>query len=647
MVVLLFVMAGAMLWGTPTAAAQNSTLQGLSVQSNPARSLPGTAITLRGNGYEACPDYGNRTVSVLWDGHGTGVSAPISSNGTFSTSFLIPAGTPVGDHWVYGQCQDGGDWARAVVKVTAPVSLAVTLSSTAGAPGSKVTVRGSGFDTCPDYGTRRADVLWDGYGTGVAVPIGANGTFTASLPVPADAAGGEHLVYGRCVDGGEWARAPFSVVPVVKSTTTAPPTSADRQQQAGVPPLTPPTSSGQPSTPPASSGQPPASSSSPSTPGPGAGGQQSAQEEKGKAEDKTEDPWQRPGFLDAIPTPGQVWGFLTSGGALALLIVPLLGWFLIGWPAELFNTTYRENESTIRRWLPFLPKERPARATSWPVVVAFAGVAALLMTAVQVNVTSLRQFAPVAFGYFIAIPLVVLAYEYAIEQRLRITPGGDAARLRVIGMALVIAVVCSAVSRLLSFQPGYVYGLLLGYTIVRTRDAWHVRVKAGAVLRGVVVLVALAACAWLFWQFGVRAAAEKPGASAALVTLDTLLSQIVVLSLETLAIGLVPVRFLHGAILFQWNRRVWLAVYATVLVLFTVVLIHWRRGTTWEAVIRSFWLFAAFCAGSLLFWAFFAVREAYKSRRVPWHRLPHHRGGTRRPREHDVHSQLNRKRATK
>ncbi|WP_340682743.1 FGLLP motif-containing membrane protein [Amycolatopsis coloradensis] len=626
LVALLFVMAGILLWGTPTAAEQNSTLQGLSIRPNPARSLPGTAVTLRGDGYGACPDYGNRTVNVLWNGQDTGVSAPISSSGTFSTSFVVPAGTPVGDHWVYGQCQDGGDWARAVVKVTAPVSLAVTLSSTTGAPGSKVTVRGRGFDTCPDHGTRRADVLWDGYGTGVSVPIGANGTFTAPLPVPADAAGGEHLVYGRCVDGGEWARATFSVVPAVGSTTTTPPTDVARgqQQQPGGTPFIPPASSGPPSTPPVDSSRPPAPSASPSTPGPGVDGRQSAQGEEGmtKAEDESEEPWQRPGFLDAIPTPGQVWEFLTSGGALALVIVPLLGWFLIGWPAELFNTTYRENESTIRRWLPFLPKERPARATSWPVVVAFAGVAALLMTTVQVNVTSPRQFAPVAFGYFIAIPLVVLAYEYAIEQRLRSAFGGDAARLRVIGMALVIAIVCAAVSRFFSFQPGYVYGLLLGYTIVRARGTWHVRVKAEAVLRGVVVLVALAACAWLFWQFGVRAAAEKPGAPAALVALDTLLSQIVVLSLETLVIGLVPVRFLHGAILRQWNRRIWLAVYATVLILFTVVLIHWRSGTTWGDVLRSFWLFAAFCVGSLLFWAFFAVREAHKSRRLPWHRLP-------------------------
>jgi hypothetical protein len=367
------------------------------------------------------------------------------------------------------------------------------------------------------------------------------------------------------------------------------------------------------------SGQPPSSSS----PGTGGGtGPQSAQGGDESTRDGTgggsDGSWQRPGFLDAIPTPGQVWEFLTGGGALALLVVPLLAWFLIGWPAELFNTTYRENESTIRRWLPFLPKERPARATSWPVVVGFAGVAALLMTAVQVNVTSVRQSVPVAFGYFIAIPLVVLAYEYAIEQRLRITSGGDAARLRIIGVGLAIAVGCAAVSRFVGFQPGYVYGLLLGYTIVRARDTCHVRVRAEAVLRGVAVLVALAACAWLFWQFGTRAAAVAQGAPAALVALDTLLSQIVVLSLETLVIGLVPVRFLHGAILRQWNRRVWLAVYAAVLALFAVVLVHWRRETTWDEALRSFWLFAAFCAGSVLFWAVFAARELYLSRRVSW-----------------------------
>jgi hypothetical protein len=58
-------------------------------------------------------------VDVLWNGHVTGVTAPIRSDGTFSATFTVPADALHGNnYWVYGRCQDGGDSGRATFTVT-------------------------------------------------------------------------------------------------------------------------------------------------------------------------------------------------------------------------------------------------------------------------------------------------------------------------------------------------------------------------------------------------------------------------------------------------------------------------------------------------------------------------------------------------
>ncbi|SDJ03751.1 hypothetical protein SAMN04488074_101340 [Lentzea albidocapillata subsp. violacea] len=551
----------------------------LSVWLNPVSGPPGTSVTVSGKGYNTCPDYGSRTVDVLFDGFGTGVTAPIRADGTFSAAMTVPTEATTGDHLVYGRCQDGGEYATATFTVTAapqsdPV---ITLRPQTGRPATQVTVRGTGFTACQD---NRVEILWDESTTGAAA-VSADGTFTATFSVPRNASVTNHRVVAQC-PGGDYAHAAFRVNPgQAAPTTTSPPV---------VTTTTPPTTSSE------TTSAPPTTTSGQDvvTTTPTSG-------------------WPEPEFVTSMPTASQV---LDSAAALfpwgILLVIAV--WLLVGWPAELFNNTYKKNEPTIRRWLGLRGERKPARPTAWPLVLLFAAIAACLLTWVQAGPGVGRADIAQALGYLIAIPLVAISYEFAIETHYRNGPAGGIARLRIVVPALVVAVVCAVVSRWLDFVPGYVYGLLIAYNDIKARDSDPLRVRAAGVLRGVVLLFALACGAWVLWQFGTHPATAGDATSLPLRVLDTALVQIAVLSMETLAIGLIPIDFLHGGLLRKWSRRVWFAVYLPAALLFVLLLLGpqqtlQREGSRSVDVLKSIWLFVGFCAGSFLFWGFFKWRN--------------------------------------
>lgn len=89
--------------------------------------------------------------------------------------------------------------------------LSVSLSPAYGPAGSAVTVSGKGYDGCLDHGDRTVSVLWDGSSTGVFAPVQGNGTFSATIIVDASAGISDHLVFGACTNGANWASATFTV----------------------------------------------------------------------------------------------------------------------------------------------------------------------------------------------------------------------------------------------------------------------------------------------------------------------------------------------------------------------------------------------------------------------------------------------------
>ena len=104
--------------GVVGSAAAFTAATPLSVTVTPGSGTVGTTVTVHGTGYNSCPDYGDRTVNVLWDGFGTGTTVPIRSDGTITAHITVPSSTGLGSHYVYGQCVDSGEWARTTFTVT-------------------------------------------------------------------------------------------------------------------------------------------------------------------------------------------------------------------------------------------------------------------------------------------------------------------------------------------------------------------------------------------------------------------------------------------------------------------------------------------------------------------------------------------------
>ncbi|MGW3999379.1 hypothetical protein ACWEF6_38300 [Amycolatopsis sp. NPDC004772] len=196
--------------GTTTPKTGATTAQPrLATTTDLAKGLPGTSVNFSGTGYTACPAEGTRKVDVLWDGYGTGNTVTAGPDGRFAVRFTVPESAGPGAHYLYGRCVDGGEWSRSTFTVTPP--LQVTTTPARGRAGSSVQVHGTQYGGCPDYGDRSVNVLWDGAAIGTAVPIRADGTFTATVTVPAGT--GDHYVTGQCRDGGQWARTIFTVTP--------------------------------------------------------------------------------------------------------------------------------------------------------------------------------------------------------------------------------------------------------------------------------------------------------------------------------------------------------------------------------------------------------------------------------------------------
>ncbi|NKE62783.1 hypothetical protein FXN61_41100 [Lentzea sp. PSKA42] len=554
---------------TPSAAAAQE-----SVSLVPASGPAGTSITVTGKGYDTC--VGAPMVDVSFDRAATGVSAPIRADGSFTAVIKVPGAAVSGDHFVAGACRDSGKSVSARFEVTAVASdPAITLRPASGRAASSVGVRGTGFTACPD---RRVDIVWDEKETGVTSAVAADGTFTATFTVPRNASLANHRVMAAC-PSGDYAHAAFTVnAAALEPTTTTRPTvtTTSKAETTTSPPSQTTTTTSVAAVPP------------PPRPG-----------------------WPEPAFVSRMPTASQVLDFAAAALPWGILVVVLI-WVLVGWPAELFNSTYKQNEPTIRRWLGRPGIRAPRRPSAWPLVLVFAAIAAGLLTFVQAGPEIGRDDVALALGYLLAIPLVAVGYEFAIETHHRNTPGGGIARLRIVVPALVVAVICALVSRWLDFVPGYVYGLLIAYIEIDGRSRLP-RVRAVGVLRGVLLLFALAGGAWVLWQFGTHPATTGDTTSLPLRVLDTALVQIAVLGMETLVIGLIPIDFLHGGVLREWSRKVWFAVYAPAAVLFVLLLIGPQQTLQREGgsrpvdVLKSIWLFLGFCTASFAFWGFFKL----------------------------------------
>jgi hypothetical protein len=170
-------------------------------------------------------------------------------------------------------------------------------------------------------------------------------------------------------------------------------------------------------------------------------------------------------------------------------------------------------------------------------------------------------------------------------------------------------------SRLASFRPGYVYGLIAGYVFVRRRSHPSEAHTGRSVAIGAMSLLAVSAAAWLAWTpLNHKLDKSDEAASLLLLVPDAALAALFVMGLEGLAFGLVPVRPLDGGDLARWNRAAWLALWGAAMFGFVHVLLDPKSGRldhdSKGAILGMVLLFVAFGAGSITLWAYFRFRRS-------------------------------------
>jgi len=183
----------------------------------------------------------------------------------------------------------------------------------------------------------------------------------------------------------------------------------------------------------------------------------------------------------------------------------------------------------------------------------------------QLNLPSGRSRADTAFGTdaasvasYIGLPaglgVVLAAFELpGLFMHRRRT--GELGSLRALPWTLVAGAVCVLVSRLAQFEPGYLYGVLLGVVFSRPQtDAEEGRQAAIGAL--VTLLVAVGDWLALGWP-----RVHVTDGSFARIAGETALAAIVVAGLESVGFGMMPFRFLNGAAVRAWSRLVWAALF--------------------------------------------------------------------------------------
>jgi hypothetical protein len=284
---------------------------------------------------------------------------------------------------------------------------------------------------------------------------------------------------------------------------------------------------------------------------------------------------------------------------------------LFAFPYELFNSTVEENYDEIRAWFRLRARTVDAASTVNRTVTFFvlnllAAIAlGFLDPKFGLNVNSLVLV--VAF----TAALVLMSAGFSIPASVAIhRRTGEWGKLNFLPGSLVIAIVLVVLSRLLDFQPGYFYGAMAGiaFASALTKDVQG-RVTAANWLCALVI----SAAAW-FATVPVSEAASRPHAGPGWIGLEACLTLIFLWGIESVAVAMLPMRFLDGRKVIEWNRVVWsilmfLGVFAAVHILLSPNS-GYVGHTTGQVTIGVLVLFAVFGAISVGLWAYFRYRPA-------------------------------------
>ena len=242
-----------------------------------------------------------------------------------------------------------------------------------------------------------------------------------------------------------------------------------------------------------------------------------------------------------------------------------------------------------------------------PGVALFLIVSALLYCLLDptfgFSLHSLATFAGVLGG----LGLLLLAFGLSFDREMRKSAVGVLPRA--LPGTIVVGIACVLVSRLAAFQPGYLYGLVVGFLL--SRELAKEEEGRGMAVATATVLVATG-IAWLL-LIAIRAAEPSFGDPPLfMASAETACVTLTVAGIEMALFAMLPLRFLPGEAVLRWNKAVWVALVASGVFGFFLILVNPQNGymgdSSRNSVVTMVVLLAVFGVSSVIFWAFFRFR---------------------------------------
>ena len=172
---------------------------------------PGTEVTVSGSGFGDEED----GICITFDGDIVASGFTADEDGEWTGEFTVPGGAS-GSHKVgaYGDDNDEED----VPTVTFKIGAGITINKTSGAPGTSVTVTGSGF------GNKETGICitFDGVTLASGISATTSGGWTGNFTVPAGAAGAHYVgAFGSKNDAENIAAITFTTTAAITITETS------------------------------------------------------------------------------------------------------------------------------------------------------------------------------------------------------------------------------------------------------------------------------------------------------------------------------------------------------------------------------------------------------------------------------------------
>lgn len=254
------------------------------------------------------------------------------------------------------------------------------------------------------------------------------------------------------------------------------------------------------------------------------------------------------------------------------------------------------------------PIPTPGKATAWwfgAVLVMGAILGGLLNPHFGLNGTTVANFVSTLLAFaFGAVVSWFVAHRFRRWHHY-----GTVTYLKALPLGLGIAALCVLISRVSNFQPGYLYGVIVGVAFAETIADRH---NAHLTAISTITTLSVAVLAWLIW-IPVNHLSLEHLTNLPLSVLDDLLGSIFVGGIVGTVVGLIPLVTMPGHTLIQWRKDAWAAV--MFLAMFLLIAVELRPasgpshsgGAPWVTVLV---LFVFFGGGT------FAMRE-YFARRTP------------------------------